>query len=496
MNRVIRRREFRQAVHSGVPALVLLLAGCMTAPDVRAPSLASPEAALRARAEHVAKEATMVEEQAPSEWWQLFGDATLTALQAEAAKSNLDLLGAAARIEESRAQLGLANAARRPQLSADASYARSAISENSPMAALGAPTNASDNWSLGLQAGWELDLWGHLRYLSESAEARLEVSDYGMAAVKVSVAGDVARTYLLLRGVQAQQTIIEENRQIAENLVRLTESRQRNGIATRYDASAARADLAGIEARQTQLKQQRDALMNALALLLGQPPRELDARLDGVGLPPMPERLPIGVPSELARQRPDILQAESRLRAAVADIGAAKADFYPRISLTGSIGVQAFDFSDLGSWDSRRFSVGPTLYLPIFQGGRLKSNLALSEARHRLAGIAYQQTVLRAWHEVDDALNTYAAELQRHAQLQIALTQNQTALDVAQRAYQQGTADFISVLVARRSLLASQAELTECATASALSVVALYRALGGGWSPELRAAPAREGDAS
>ena len=129
------------------------------------------------------------------------------------------------------------------------------------------------------------------------------------------------------------------------------------------------------------------------------------------------------------------------------------------------------------------------------QGGRLKSNLALSETRHRLAGISYQQTVLRAWHEVDDALHAYATEMKRHEQLQLALTQNQTALDVAQRAYQQGTADFTSVLVARRSLLASQAALSDCATASTLSVVALYRALGGGWSPELLAVSAGEGEA-
>ncbi|MDR0673661.1 MAG: TolC family protein [Zoogloeaceae bacterium] len=308
--------------------------------------------------------------------------------------------------------------------------------------------------------------------------------------------GDVARTYLLLRGVEARQALFEENRRIAEDLARLTESRQQNGVATRHDAAAARADLAGIEARLTQLQQQRDALLNALALLLGAPPRALEARIEHARLPPMPERLPVGVPSELARQRPDILQAEARLRAAVADIGAAKADFYPRVSLTGSIGVQAFDFSDLGSWDSRRFSLGPTLYLPIFQGGRLERNLALSEARHRLAGIAYQQTVLRAWHEVDDALNAYAAELRRHAQLREALTQNQIALEVARRAYQEGAADFTAVLIARRSLLASQAELTDCATASALSVVALYRALGGGWSPELRVNTTLAGDDS
>lgn len=237
--------------------------------------------------------------------------------------------------------------------------------------------------------------------------------------------------------------------------------------------------------------------MNALALLLGKPPRELDARLAMAGLPPMPRRLPISISSELARQRPDILQAEARLRAAVADIGAAKADFYPRIRLTGAIGLLASGFSDMGSWDSRRYSIGPVLYLPIFQGGRLESNLALSESRHRLAGLAYQQTVLRAWHEVDDALDAYATETKRHEQLQLALEQSRTALFVAQRGYQEGSADFTSVLVARRSLLSSQSELADCATASALSVVSLYRALGGAWSPELRtAAPAPPKEAS
>ncbi|AIF48186.1 multidrug transporter [Dyella japonica A8] len=409
----------------------------------------------------------------------------MTTLEAEASASNLDLQAATARIDESRAQLGLVNASRQPQVAADASYERAGISQHSPLAMVGAPASATNLWSIGLEASWELDLWGHLRHLSESADARLQASGFGMASVKVSVAGNVARTYLLLRGTQAQISITEENRHIAEHLVQLADSRLQNGVATRFDVASARADVASIEARLSRLQQQRDALMNALALLLGKPPRELDARLSGTPLPSMPHRLPIGVPSELAHNRPDILQAEARLRATVADIGAAKADFYPRISLTGNLGVQAFDLSDLGSWNSRQFSFGPTLYLPIFQGGRLERNLELSEARHRLAGIAYQQTVLSAWHEVDDALSAYTTELKRHQQLQEALTQNQTALDVAERGYQQGTVDFTSVLVARRSLLASQAELVDCATASALSVVSLYRALGGGWSPDL-----------
>lgn len=469
-----------------VPALALVLSGCMSVPDVSNPSLVSTDLASRSRSEVVMNEPTLVEEAISSEWWKLFNDTVLTALQAEAAASNMDLLAATMRVEESNAQLGLANAARRPKLSANANYTRSALSEHSPMVLLGAPTEPTSTWLLGLQAGWELDLWGYLHHLSDSAEAKLQASNFGMEAVRVSVSGDVARTYLLLRGVQAQIAIIEKNRRIAEDLLRMTESRERNGVATRFDAAAARADLAGIDAHLSQLHYQRNTLMNALALLLGKPPRELDNRLAVGELPAMPLRLPVGIPSELARQRPDILQAEARLRAAVADIGAATADFYPRISLTGSIGMQAFNLSDMGSWDARHFSIGPTLYLPIFEGGRLKTNLALSKARYRLAGIAYQQTVLRAWHEVDDALNAYTTELKRYDRLQLALTQNQTALNVVQRSYQQGTADFTAVLIARRSLLASQTELNDCATASALSIVALYRALGGGWSSELQ----------
>lgn len=487
MKRILWDRDWRYIARVAPPLLaVLALAGCMTMPDVERPRLATPDAALQARAATMATEVALTEEAIPSEWWQLFNDATLTALQTEAAQSNLDLLAAAARIEESHARLGLAQAARRPQVSADASYARSSLSENAPMAMLGAPTDSTDLWSLGVQAGWELDVWGYLQHLGDSAEATLQASHFEMDAVRVSLAGGVARTYLLLRGVQAQETIMEDNRQIAANLVRLAESRERHGVATRFDAASARADVASIEARLTQLHQQRDVLMNALALLLGKSPRELNDRLVAAELPAMPQRLPLGIPSELAQKRPDILQADAQLRAAISDIGAAQADFYPRISLTGGVGIQSIDFSDLGSWGSRYFSIGPTLHLPIFQGGRLKSNLALTEARHRSAAIAYQQTVLSAWHEVDDALNAYATELKRHAQLEHALTQNQTALQVAQRAYEQGTVDFTSVLVAQRSLLSSQSALADSATASALSVVSLYRSLGGGWSTELQ----------
>ncbi len=481
----------RAAALALVLAVAQALSGCAIAPDRPAPTLPDTEAALRARADAVARAQGLSDAPLPAAWWTLFNDPLLSDLQAEAAASNLDLQAALARIDESRAQLGLARAVQAPQLAAEAGYARSAQSEYSPLVRLGAPTTASSAWQLGLQAGWELDLWGHLRQLGAAADARLQASAYGTHAVQVSVAGDIARTYLLLRGAQAQLTLAGQQRAIAADLLRLAQSRQRHGVATRFEAAAAQAEVAVVDARRAQLQQLRDALMNALALLLGQAPRTLDARLSpGAVLPPMPGVLPIGIPSELARQRPDILQADARLRAAVADIGAAEADFYPRVRLSGSLGLQAFELSDLGSWSARRFSVGPALYLPLFDGGRLQSQLALTEARHRSAAIAYQQTVLRAWHEVDDALGAYAAERVRHAQLAQAVAQQQTALDVARRAWQQGTADFGTVLVAQRTLTAGQAALSDSATGAALSVVALYRALGGGWSDTLRTAQA------
>ena len=169
------------------------------------------------------------------------------------------------------------------------------------------------------------------------------------------------------------------------------------------------------------------------------------------------------------------------MHAATAAIGVAKADFYPRIGLRGRIGVEAFELDDLDSWDSRLFSVGPTVYLPIFQGGKLTQRLALNESRQKEAALAYRQTVLRAWHEVDNALDAWSAQHSHHAELVIAYQQNQAAFQAAERSYQQGVADYMTVLTAQRQLLAAQNQLNASSTNAALSVVNLYKALGGGW---------------
>lgn len=463
----------------------LLLTGCAVGPDFMKPESELDAAQLTPRPEH-GSDTALLPAAVPSQWWQLFNDPLLTQLQSRAQARNLDLQMAADRIDQSRAQLGITASQLLPSVGANASYAREALSEHGKFAALGAPTAPSNFWQLGFDASWEIDLWGRARRARESAAATLEATVYDREAARIALSAEVARTYLQLRGTQAQLDIAQQNRAIAERTLGLAESRERNGVATRFETASARAQLATIKALLPDLAQRRNAQMNALALLMGEPPRALDAQLrQAMPLPSLPTRVPVGIPSELAHRRPDILRAEAQLHAATAAIGVAKADFYPRLGLKGRIGVEAFNSGDLSSWDSRFFSVGPTVYLPIFQGGRLMQRLALNESRQKTAALAYRQTVLRAWHEVDDALDAWAAQQRQHDELRVSYEQNKQALHAAERGYQQGAADYLSVLTAQLNLLASQTNLNSSATNATLTVVNLYKSLGGGWDPEL-----------
>jgi NodT family efflux transporter outer membrane factor (OMF) lipoprotein len=422
----------------------------------------------------------------PSQWWLLFNDAVLAELQLRAQADNLDLQMASERIEQSRAQLGIASSQSLPSVGASASYVREALSEHGKFAALGAPTSPSDFWQLGFDASWEIDLWGRARRARESAAAVLEATVYDREATRVALSAEVARTYLQLRGTQAQLDIARQNLTVAERTLSLAESRERNGVATRFEISSAHAQWATIKAMVPELIQRRNTLMNALALLLGEKPRTLDVQLrETMPLPSLPTSVPVGISSELAHRRADILRAEAQLHAATAAIGVAKADFYPRVGLRGRIGVEAFESGDLDSWDARFFSIGPTVYLPIFQGGRLTQRLALNEARQKAAALAYRQTVLRAWHEVDNALDALMAQQRQHAELLVSHAQNKQALHAAERGYQEGAADYLSVLTAQRSLLASQTSLNASATNATLALVNLYKSLGGGWNPDV-----------
>lgn len=491
--RVLRRVVVRWRPCIGALLCTVALAGCTVGPNFVKPKSGLEAANLSPRQNRpgtIPTSGTNV----PTQWWSLFHDPVLTGLEQQAQADNLGLQMAFERIEQSRAILGITSSQLLPTVAAGASYARSALSKNGKFAALGAPTRPTNFWQLGFDFSWEIDLWGRARRAREGASAALEATEYDREAVRVALAAEVASTYLKLRGTQAQLGIARQNLDIAQHLLDLVRSRVRNGVATDFETASARAQLAEVQASIPELIQQRNRLMNALALLLSQKPRALDARLThAMPLPSLPASVPVGVPSELARRRPDIQRAEARLHAATAAIGVATADFYPRIGLKAQVGVEAFESEDLLDWDSHFFSVGPTVYLPIFQGGRLKRRLELTQARQKQAALAYRQTVLQAWHEVDDALDACSAQQSRHQELRVAYQQNELALQSARRGYQQGVADYLQVLSAQRRLLASQTTLNASATDTAITVVELYKSLGGGWNPDALEAASQSG---
>lgn len=480
----------------------LLLAGCTVGPDFKAPEAKAP-AAWHALSEAGGMPSRAVTRAVNQRWWESFNDPELTRLEAEAAKQNLDLAAAIERVAESRAQAGIVGADALPTLNGNASYTRELASKRgiltlgSQSGSNGTSANGTgsgaggipastfqpfDLWQYGFDATWELDLWGRVRREQESAAASVEASADAAQGALISVLAEVARDYIQLRGVQTNLAIARENLGIASQSLRLTQERTAAGLTSQLDVANASAQVASVEAQIPALEQQEQQLFNALALLLAREPGALAGEL-GIAkpVPPTPPEVPIGLPSELARRRPDIRQAEAQLHSATADIGVAVADYFPRITLSGSVGLQALQFKDLGSWNAGQYAFGPSITLPIFEGGRIAATVELRKAQQREAAIAYRKTVLSAFHDVDNALIAYQAEQRRRARLETQVVQNRRALGLAQDQYKQGLVDFLTVLDAQRTLLAAQQELANSTTTISTDAVALYKALGGGW---------------
>lgn len=466
---------------SGALITLLTLSGCVHESIFEKPKIQvkSSSAFSQQRQLMLQQHPELTEAALPQHWWQLFNDPTLSALEQQLANNNLDVQIALLRIQESQAALGQAEAAQQPQLNFDANYSRSAISENIPLAKLGAKHRGYNLWTMGLQASWELDLWGYLKHLNQAAEANVQAKIYNQQQIKVSLAAELAKNYLLLRGAQTQLAILQNMQQLDQQLVHVYQNKQKNGVATNADIAQIET-LATQTRQQVELQQQQVALLkNSVALLLGQAPKQLDEFLGQQILPINPRQIPIGLSSDFVKNRPDILQADAELRAALEHVHAAKADFYPRVGLSAQLGEQAFSLSEFDSWGSRQYGIGPTLHLPIFDGGRLKSTLALNESREKIAAVQYQQTVLKAWHEVDNALIDYQHVQTETQLLQQQLKENQTTEHVALRNFQQGSYDRAQVILPQKQRLNTQLVIVQNRTASALAIVALYRALGG-----------------
>jgi NodT family efflux transporter outer membrane factor (OMF) lipoprotein len=479
---------------------LLLLAGCTLGPDFEHPDSFSPASWFDTPAKPEPVASHPVAEPIRADWWASFGDPELTSLEQRVADANLDVRVAALRLAESRSQRRITAADQFPQINGDASYVRQKPSPKGEFSLLGGsgsggaaaggasgiPSQSGirpfNLWQYGFDASWELDLWGKVRRAVEAADASVDASAEARRDILLSTMAEVARDYVQLRDVQEQLRIARENRDVADQGLGLTRAQASHGLTSELDVASAAAQLASVAATIPQLEQRQAEAINQLGFLLGQPPRALEAELVlPQTVPPVPPRVPIGVPSELAQRRPDIREAEARLHAATAEIGVAEAAFYPTVTLTGSLDIQAIHFNNLAGWDARTYSAGPGISIPIFEGGRLKGNLELTKTEQQEAAITFQKTVLNAWQEVDNALVAYDAEQRRDDQLRRQVEQSRRQLALARQQYQRGETDFLHVLDAERQALAAEQQEADSRATISTNLVVLYKSLGGGW---------------
>ena len=438
--------------------------------------------------------------QPEAEWWRVFRDPVLTRLEARVAEQNLDVQTATLRLTESRAQLGTAAAAALPSVNGTNTLYRQQFSQNGlvslvPSGALGGGSgNGSgdvtsslgrpfENITTGFDASWELDLWGRVRRGIESAQARVDSSAEQRRGTLVSVLAELARDYVQLRGLQEQIRIDLANVKVNEQILSVVRSREQGGLVTGVDTASAAQQVEGIKAQIPQLQQQEIQAVNAIGLLLAEPPLTLSAELTRAkAIPPVPPKVPVGVPSDLILRRPDIRQADANLHAAVAEIGVAEAQFFPTVTITGSPSFNALDPGKVFRGNSLQYmNVGPSISIPIFDGGRLKSNLVLVQARQQEAAIAYQRAVLQAWHDVVNALAALKGDEGRRGFLQRQVADARRGLGLARSRYTQGVDTFTTVLQNSQNVLGAEVNLSQATANISTDFVALYKALGGGW---------------
>jgi multidrug efflux system outer membrane protein len=482
-----RRRQI-----AGLGAIVAawagLLAGCTVGPDYVPPKPAMPAGYTEqiGSTTHAANGA----QTSNDAWWEGFNDATLNSLMTDALQSAPDLTVAEARVREARALAGIAGAEQYPTADAGAKYDRTHGSANVPVGVPpgGLGPGANGNlWQAGFDASWEIDVFGGKRRGVEAADASYQATVADLGDVELTLLAEVARNYIELRGAQRQLAVARSNLSIQRDSLSLTRSQFDAGLASRLDVLRAQAQVSDTEAAIPTFEADERASIYRIGALIGHPPEQLLAQLDTPqAIPLAVADVPVGLPSDLLRRRPDIRAADHRIAAANARIGVAQADLYPHFSLTGVAGLESLNASTFLTSPSRYFSIGPSISWLIFDAGKVRFEMRAEEARTDQAAAAYQRTVLGALRDVETALVSYAQSQVRHARLAAEVTADREAVTIATRLYRQGLNDFLSVLDAERSLYAADDKLAQSDRDTALALVALYKALGGGWQPNDR----------
>ncbi len=474
-------------VHAGVFFAVLttaiflsLLSGCTVGPDFQRPAAVIP-AQWSGPTRPAATVSETVADEELARWWTTFGDPILSSLVEKATAANLDLKLAEARIRQARATRAFAGGGLGPALDASAAYrgSRSSLTADDGQTAV----ITTDRYQAGFDASWEIDIFGGRRRTLEAADADLLAAMESRRDVLVSLMAEVARNYIQLRAYQQQIAITKKNLAAQEHSAKLTRQRFEGGFVSGLDVANAEAQTATTAAQIPLLESSAQQTIYTLSILIGEAPAALEAELAPAGIiPGASPVVPLGVPSDLLRRRPDIRLAEARIHAATARIGIATAELFPKFTITGAIGIQSTDLGSLLDWSNRFWSFGPSALWRLFESGRIQAGVEEQKALQEQEVIVYRQTVLSALQEVENALVASAKEQAHREALVNAVVANRKAISLAETLYTEGLTDFINVLQAQQALYSTENALVESTATVSLYLVALYKSLGGGWA--------------
>ena len=452
-----------------------LLSGCAVGPDYETPTANPPPTAFANAGDLFSERAI------ESAWWQLFDDAQLSALVEQTLAHNYELEAARANLREARALYLESGLNLAPAITSRASYTESKRSIGSMNNRAFVPRELK-LYSTGFDAFWEVDLFGRVRRSVEASGDEVDAQQATLHDVGVSLIAEVGRNYFELRGLQNQLAVAERNAEIQSQTLEMTRVKADNGRGTELDVARAQAQLDSTRAEIPGLRAAVKRAIHRLSVLSGQAPDSLTPSLQSArAMPKAPDNIRIGNPSELLRRRPDIRMAERSLAAATARIGVATADLFPRVTFVGNISLEAMTLSGLGAAGSEAYSVGPKITWPALDLGKVYARIKAADARAEASLANYEQTVLNALEETENALVNYGEELKRRALLMSAAQASEQARQLAQLRYQEGIADFLTVLDSELRLLNDQSRLAQSETATATALTAVYKALGGGW---------------
>jgi NodT family efflux transporter outer membrane factor (OMF) lipoprotein len=418
------------------------------------------------------------------QWFDLFRDYTLTGLVKTALQENFELRIAAQRVLQARAAYGITRAGQWPTVDASADLIAARSSQVGANAGIPAGTDTDVSYAqAGFSFAWELDVWGRLRRLNEAARAQYLATEEARHAVITTLVADVSQTYLGLRALDHELEIARSTRDAANDALRLVAARRASGVASGLDVRQAEQLLYTATGQIASIEREIALAENALSLLLGHVPGDIPRGrpLEAMQAPPT---IPAGLPSSLLERRPDIRRAEQELIAANAQIGAAKADYFPRISLTGFFGAQSRQLSDLLSGPAVLASAGAGAAVPLFNAGRTRHNVRLAEAIHGEALVNYQRVIYSAFRDVSDGLAGYAKTNQQRVEQEHLVETLTASAELASQRYQGGLDSYLPVLDAQRNLFQGELDLARLRQQEVGSLVQLYRALGGGWTPQ------------